>query len=404
MTENAPKPSSSPPPPPTARLASVDAYRGLVMFLMMAEVLHLSRVARAFPEVDFWGFLAHHQEHVEWVGCTLHDMIQPSFSFLVGVALPFSIASRLARGQSWFRLSAHAFWRAFALAALGIFLRSMGKPRTYYTFEDTLTQIGLGYGFLYLIGLRPRRDQWIALVVILVGYWGAFVLYTPDSGLDPSQTGVPADWPHQASGLAAHWNKNANLAWAFDRWFLNLFPREKPFAFNGGGYATLSFIPTLATMILGLIAGGVLRDQERGAANKVGLLSLYGLVALGLGWGLGELGLCPVVKRIWTPSWTLFSGGICFLMLAGWYVLVDLARLRPLAFPLIVIGMNSIAAYVMSWTVEGFIKENLYTHFGKDVFKVMGEGHEPLLEGGAILLVMWLVLFWMYRRRIFLRI
>lgn len=404
MNEKDLKTSPVPPPPPTARLASVDAYRGLVMFLLMAETLKLAKVAKAFPAVDLWGFLAHHQEHVEWVGCTLHDMIQPSFSFLVGVALPFSIAGRLSRGQSWFRLSAHAFWRAFALAALGIFLRSMGKGQTNFTFEDTLTQIGLGYGFLYLLGLRPTRDQWIALGVVLLGYWGAFALYTPESGLDPSQTGVPADWPNHASGLAAHWNKNANLAWAFDRWFLNLFPRPKPFTFNGGGYATLSFLPTLGTMILGLIAGGVLRDQDKRAASKLGLLVLYGLVGLGAGWGLGELGVCPVVKRIWTPSWTLFSGGICFLTLAGWYLLVDLARLRPLAFPLIVIGMNSIAAYVMTWTLEGFIRENLFTHFGKDVFQAMGEGYAPLLEGGAIVLVMWLVLFWMYRRRIFLRV
>ena len=75
----------------------MDTYRGLVMFLMMAEVLSLSRVARAMPENPFWRFLAHHQSHVAWIGCSLHDLIQPSFSFLVGVALPFSLASRTAR-------------------------------------------------------------------------------------------------------------------------------------------------------------------------------------------------------------------------------------------------------------------------------------------------------------------
>ncbi len=81
------------------RLVSLDAYRGLVMFLMMAEVLHLARVAAALPGSRFWQFLAHHQDHVPWVGCSLHDMIQPSFSFIVGVALPFSIASRLRAGS-----------------------------------------------------------------------------------------------------------------------------------------------------------------------------------------------------------------------------------------------------------------------------------------------------------------
>ena len=125
-----------------ARLTSIDAYRGFVMFLMMAEALHLAAVAKAHPESDLWQFLAHHQEHVAWVGCTLHDMIQPSFSFLVGVALPFSIASRRSRGQSALVMSTHAFWRAAILVFLGVFLRSIGKPSTNFTFEDTLTQIG----------------------------------------------------------------------------------------------------------------------------------------------------------------------------------------------------------------------------------------------------------------------
>ena len=145
--------TKSPKPAPT-RLASIDAYRGLVMFLMMAEVLQLGAVAKQVKSSQFWAFLAYHQTHVDWIGCSLHDLIQPSFSFLVGVALPFSIAGRLARGQSLPWMTVHAFWRAFLLIALGIFLRSAHSRHTNYTFEDTLTQIGLGYGFLFLLGLR----------------------------------------------------------------------------------------------------------------------------------------------------------------------------------------------------------------------------------------------------------
>src|SRR5438046_83543 len=148
--------------PPTAtatpaRLISLDAYRGLVMLLMMAEVLSLSRVAAAIPDSGIWKFLAHHQTHVDWIGCSLHDLIQPSFSFLVGVALPFSLASRSARGQSRTRMTLHACWRALVLVLLGVFLRSIGRPQTYWTFEDTLSQIGLGYVFLFLLGSRPAR-------------------------------------------------------------------------------------------------------------------------------------------------------------------------------------------------------------------------------------------------------
>ena len=250
-------PADSPP----SRIASVDTYRGAVMLLMMAEVLELAKVAKSFPDSATWKALAFHQSHVEWTGCSVHDMIQPSFSFLVGVALPFSLASRLRRGESLRFATLHAAWRAFVLIALGILLRSIGKKMTNYTFEDTLTQIGLGYFPLFLIGLAKPRVRWIALGVILVGYWLAFAAYNPPADFDYKSVGVPPDWSHLTTGFTAHWNKNSNLAWAFDRWFLNLFPRDRPFSHNGGGYATHSVLPPRATMLLGLIAGGWLQGK-----------------------------------------------------------------------------------------------------------------------------------------------
>src|SRR2546423_1327919 len=120
------------------RLGSIDAYRGLVMFLMMAEVLRLSHVSSKLPDSSFWKFLAFHQSHVPWAGCSLHDLIQPSFSFLVGVSLPFSLASRAAKGQSRLAMIGHAVWRGAVLVLLGVFLRSMGAKQTNWTFTDTL--------------------------------------------------------------------------------------------------------------------------------------------------------------------------------------------------------------------------------------------------------------------------
>jgi predicted acyltransferase len=390
--------------PGPGRLTSLDAYRGLVMFLMMAEVLNLGRVAASRPDSAFWKFLAYHQSHVEWIGCSLHDLIQPSFSFLVGVALPFSIANRAARGQSGLWMTWHALWRSILLVLLGVFLRSTGSSQTHWTFEDTLSQIGMGYLFLFLLGFRSMRDQWIAVGGILAGYWAAFALYPlPGPGFDYTKVGVESGWPHLLTGFAAHWNKNSNLAWAFDTGFLNLFPRQKPFAFNGGGYATLSFIPTLGTMILGLIAGGVLR-AERPAMAKVKWLTIAGMSFLAAGTVLGLLGVCPVVKRIWTPSWTVFSGGWCFLLLAGFYLVIDLAGRKTWAFPLVVIGMNSIAAYCIAHLFERFIGKNLVTHLGQGIFKIFGEAYEPLVHGAFVLFVMWLILLWMHRRKIFLRI
>ena len=268
---------------PSPRLASVDTYRGLVMFLMMAEVLRTWEVARALPESVFWSWLASAQTHVAWVGCSLHDLIQPSFSFLVGVALPFSIDRRTARGQTRKEMAAHTLWRALVLILLGIFLRSLGRPQTSWTFEDTLTQIGLGYPFLFLLGFHSRRVQWSAFAVIMFGYWAAWALYPlPDTTFDFAAVGVPPDWPHHASGFAAHWNKNANLGAAFDQWFLNLFPRATPFVANGGGYLTLNFIPTLGTMLLGLIAGGWLRSSLS-EGERVRRLMIAGVAGIVVG-------------------------------------------------------------------------------------------------------------------------
>lgn len=396
---------SSPPPvapTPVSRVASIDAYRGFVMFLMMAEVLHLGLMKKAFPDSEFCNIVAFNQSHVEWRGCSLHDLIQPSFSFLVGVALPFSIASRRARGQAGWVTYLHAIWRALVLIFLGIFLRSVGQKQTNFTFEDTLTQIGLGYVFLFALGHARVVWQWIALVVILVGYWSAFAFYPlPEPGFDYQAVhGLPEQ--DRPTGFAAHWDKNTNAAWAFDQWFLNLFPREKPFTHNGGGYATLSFIPTLGTMILGLIAGGWLRSPISTWA-KIGCFVAFGVAILGIGWVLDVTEICPSVKRIWTPSWVLFSGGCCFLLLALFATLLDTGLPGGWAFPLKVIGANSIVAYVGSHLIEGFVLQSFKTHFGADIFSRWAP-YTPLVSGFTLLAVYWLILFWMYRQRIFVRI
>jgi len=395
----APAPAQAP-----ARLASIDAYRGLVMFLMMAELLAFWKVSEALPESGFWKFLHHHQSHVEWVGCSLHDLIQPSFSFLVGVALPFSIASRLGRGQSAPLMFGHAIWRSLLLIFLGIFLRSIGRAQTNFTFEDTLTQIGLGYSFLFLLGFCSPRAQWGALALVLLGYWAAFALYPlPGPDFDWAKAGVASDWPHNLKGFAAHWNKNTNAAWAFDTWFMNLWPREKPFTNNGGGYSTLSFIPTLGTMILGLIAGRLLKSEVP-AGDKLKRLLILAVVGLASGWALSASGVCPSVKRIWTPAWTLFSGGWCFLLMAAFYWIADVLQIRGWAFPLIVIGMNSIAAYCMDGLFGGFIRSSLTTHLGEGFFRMFGQPYQALFLGATTLVALWLILLWMYRRKLFLKI
>lgn len=390
---------------PVSRIASVDIYRGFVMLLMMAEVLRLSNVAEALPDSYFWQTLAFHQSHVPWVWLSLHDMIQPSFTFLVGVVLPYSIASRKNKGASFESILLHTVKRSLILIFLGIFLRSMHSKQTYWTFEDTLTQIGLGYTFLVILSLYSRKIQIGALVFVLFSYWLAFTLYPlPGADFDYASAGVPANWEHNLSGFAAHWNKNTNFAWAFDQWFMNLFPRESPFLFNGGGYSTLSFIPTLGTMILGLLAGNILNSSIT-SKDKLKSFVFAGIILILIGLLLHVSGINPVVKRIWTPAWTIFSGGICFLFLAFFYRLIDMSDRKISAFALMVIGTNSIAAYVIAdGGMRGLINDSLFIHLGQNFDQIFGPAYATLVSGGLVLFLEWLILYWMYRKKIFIKI
>jgi heparan-alpha-glucosaminide N-acetyltransferase len=389
------------PAPP--RNVAVDAYRGFVMLLMMGEVMNFFKVWQAFPHSLFWRVLAFNQTHVEWSGMGLHDTIQPGFSFLVGVALPYSIASRTKKGQSFQHQLLHTVWRSVLLVFLGIFLRSTGSTQTNFTFEDTLTQIGLGYTFAFLLAHCRPRWQWTALGAILFGYWLAWALYpAPGANFNWAAVGVPANWPYNFTGFASHWNKNSNLGQAFDVWFLNLLPRPSRFLYNGGGYLTLSFIPTLGTILLGLRAG----EWFRAAAPKIPIRKFLvaAVVLAASALLLHFTGICPIVKRIWTPAWTLWSGGVCFFFLAAFSWVIDVKGYRRWAFPLIVVGMNSIAAYLLVHLWEDFIVANLHINFGYRLFQVFGLGLEPLMVGIAVMLIYWSILYWMYRRKIFLRI
>lgn len=389
-------------PAPQRRL-SIDVFRGMVMFLMLAEILHLFDLADAYPGVGLFEWLRFHTSHVEWEGCSLHDLIQPAFTFLVGVAMPFSIVSRIKREQSTRRLVLHAALRSVILIAIGIMLRSLDRDSTYFTFEDTLTQIGLGYFFVFLIALAPRWVHYASAGVIVVGFWLAFALGpAPPADFDYQAVGVPADWPHHYEGFASRWNLNSNLSWKVDVWFMNRFPREEPFRFNDGGYSTLSFVPTAATMLFGLIAGVWLRERSgRELIWRMLAFTLFGVLS---GWLLSVLGICPNVKKIWTPSFALYSGGLCM----GWLLLLhwacDVKQWTKWGFPFVVIGSNSILIYIMSWTIAEPIRDMLIRHLGEAPFAILGSSLVPFFTGGATLAILYYVLLWLYRRRAFVKI
>lgn len=350
-------------------------------------------MALRFSDSAVWRFLGAQFSHVAWQGLAFWDLIQPSFLFVVGVALPYSIASRRARGASGSQIALHVLWRALVLVLLGLLIASDGFKQTNFSFLDTLSQIGLAYPFAaLLVGKRPNV-QILVGSAILVAYWFAFYLYPlPSPGFDYASVGV-AQGGEPYRGLFAHWNKNTNFAWAFDRWFLNLFPRADEFHHSLKGLQTLNFFPSIVTMVCGVMAGELLRGPVS-PGGKLKRLSLAGLICFALGALFGAT-LCPIVKSIWTPSWTLFSAGIVLWLLAAFYWIVDMRGWKSPAFPLVVVGMNSTAMYCMLILFKPWLWKTMETHFG---------GQPWSLQFIAIVFILWLICFWMYRRRLFIRI
>jgi predicted acyltransferase len=428
--------------PKNDRILAVDAYRGFVMLAMASGGLGIATVAeKSFPENMFWQALAHQFSHVEWGGCTFWDLIQPSFMFMVGVAMPFSYTARKERGDSWWELAGHALLRALVLIILGVMLSSRGHSMTHFDFQNVLAQIGLGYFFVFLLLGLGRWIQFLAALAILGGTWWLFWQHPIMDASAVNEMGITSRWEYY-TGDAAHWNKNTNYAAHFDRWFLNLFPREKSFVEDRGGYHTLNFLPSMATMLFGVLAGSLLSSYRSSAGWKFMVLVMWGLAFLGIGVALDrtlipkqvpvikqetpvmEVGfqgrpfadpawsICPAVKRIWTPTWAVFSTGWTLLMLALFYGFTECAGFRWWAFPFAVVGMNSIVMYMLSQWTSGWILETLRLHFG-GLFTYLRETqhwywltgpYTPIAERCVVLLCLWLFVYWLYRQKAFLRI
>jgi predicted acyltransferase len=403
------QPAMAPDVLPPWRLVSLDTYRGLVMLLMASEGFGLAEVAKHFPESGVWREFARQSDHVRWQGCTVWDLIMPAFLFIVGVAVPFSLASRRRRGQGSVRILGHAIWRSIVLVLLGILIMSEGAARTNFNFINVLAQIGLGYWVVVLLAERGWRVQLAAIGLILVGDWLWFAIYPlPSAGFDFASVGQPAKWQHP-EGLAAHWDLNTNPAAAFDRWFLNLFPRGEPFRFREGGGTTPNFVPAMATMLIGVMAGGWLRSG-RGEGQIVRGLLVAGVALVIAGIALDpailpgvettRYSMCPIIKRLWTPSYVLYSGGWVMLAAAALYWIVDVLKWRWWTRPFVVVGMNSLVMYLLAAFLDGWMRRTLSTHVGFLFSGTFG----PMVESAAVLAVFWLVCWWLYRRRVFVRV
>jgi heparan-alpha-glucosaminide N-acetyltransferase len=391
------------------RLVSLDAFRGLIMLTLAGSGFGLLGLARnkleSDPESGLWNFIKFQTDHPEWlsnfnwVGVSYWDLIQPSFMFMVGVAMPFSYTKRLNHGDSYLKMLGHALARSVILILLGVFLESASAKETNWTFVGVLSQIGLGYLFVFLLMGRPAILQFLVGVAVLVGYWYWFIKF-PTSDV---------------STFAAHFAKNANAASDFDLKFLNWFPRSEPFKENSGGYATLNFIPSAVTMLMGVMSGELLLSDRR-PWRKVQILFAAGAMCMVLGLIAGNT-VCPIVKRIWTPSWVLFSGAYVLWILGAFYAVCDAGGFKRWTYLLAVLGANSILLYVMARLLPNWTADQLLIHFGRVHFELFGgkiafdyreamtlEPYKHVWRACSVMLVFWLLCAWLYRQKTFVRI
>ncbi len=411
------------------RLVSLDAMRGLIMCLLACNGLALAKTARKLgygPNVEVdsfvgqvWQFLSFHNSHPIWtsqfyyVGCSMWDLIQPAFMFMVGVAMPYSYAKRRQRGDSELNLTLHAAIRAFVLVAIGVYLQTRNSGlASNRLFTNVLSQIGLGYFFVFLLLGRSFKFQLAAGISVLLAYWYWLFQYPV---LELTQAAVDSIASlHVNETVGQHFALTGNGAADVDVKLLNwLFETKEPIAAHKAGYTTLNFIPSAVTILIGVFAGSLLKS-DRSATQKVTWLMLGGLIAMVLAV-VASVTVCPVVKKIWTPSWVLFSGAWVLWILALLYWIVDIRGFKRWTFPLVVVGMNSLAMYLMGMLFKGTINANLKTYLGKNLgdnkadhsgfVEAMFLGpYAPTLQSIGVFIVLWLICFYLYRNKLFFRV
>ncbi|MFK8110775.1 MAG: acyltransferase family protein [Rubripirellula sp.] len=359
------------------RVLSIDALRGFDMFWIIGG----SSVARALLESDdpeSWSSrFAEQFEHVAWEGFRFYDLIFPLFIFLVGCVLPYSLRKYAASPK---QVYGRIVRRGLLLVLLGFVVNgALQFDFANMRYAHVLQRIGIAYVFAAILYLHSSwRGQVAFAAGILLGYW-ALLAWVPAPG-----------------GVAGDYSMEGNLAGYLDRTYMPGIILEKYYGF-GDNEGFLSTIPAIATALLGLLAGTWLQSPSRPWV-KVFWLAVAGLASLFAGhvWGLSF----PVIKNLWTSSFVLVAGGWSLLLLSLFYTIVDILGFHRLAFFWVVIGMNAITIYVGQRIVNFHdVAEFFFGGFAG----LAGESAGLVLLVG-ILVVKWLLLWFLYRHRIFLRV
>jgi len=361
---------------PAGRLVSLDALRGFDMFWLIGFKATLLRVFW-LSDAPLARSLERQLEHPPWHGFTLWDLVFPLFLFIVGAALPFAMGRRLEQKSSKRSLYLHVAKRTLTLLLLGLIYNGLfAFDFAGLRYAGVLQRIGLCYFFasVALIHLGIR-GQAVTTGLILVGYWLLMTL-VPVPGFGAGQL-----------------TPEGNLAGYVDRLLLPGSFCCYPFGDQEG---LLSTLPAIATTLLGVLAGHWLRSRRSARRKGLGLL-LAGLAALagGLAWGL----VFPINKPLWTSSYVLYSGGWSLLLLALFYWVIDVLQWRRWAFPFVVIGMNAVTIYVLQ---ELFDFRLIYYPLLGWLADSLGEW-QRVYQAVCVFGLKWLLLFVLYKRRIFLK-
>jgi predicted acyltransferase len=374
----------------TDRLWSLDALRGFDMFWIIGGEELIRSLANLTGNPTFRELAIKHTDHPEWHGFTLYDCIFPLFMFIAGVAIPYSFASHIARGQGSAALHIRVIRRGILLILLGLVINGIlhfnftlhfdktveGARHLVTDFSDVrfpsvLGRIGIGYTFAALIVLHTRpRNQLLTAIGLLIGYWAA-LHFIPVPGFG-------------AGSLAP----GQNLGDYIDR---HLLP-GKLYRTIRDPEGLFSAIPSIATVLFGVMAGHWLRRGDVGGMAKTAGLAVAGalFVAAALAWDKSF----PLNKNLWTSSFVLMTSGISLLLLSVFYLLIDVWQIRAWAFFFVVIGVNALTVYVGQHLID-------FDALAKIVFD--HHMHDFLLENGGLFLK-WIVLFFLYKQRIFLRV
>jgi predicted acyltransferase len=357
------------------RLLSLDFFRGATMFLLIAEFTHLfSFLHDPSLEGSVIYTIAEQFHHHPWNGLRFWDLIQPYFMFIVGVAMPYSLASRLKRGQSKSQITRHAFQRAFLLLFLGWALYCIGPGRIEFRFQNVLAQLALTYILAFLVMKKPAWVQ-ILFSFLLIGltevlYRGFWVEGFNHAFIPNENFGTWLDLQYGGANLDGHW-----------------------VSFNA--------VPTTAHTIWGVLAGQLLMSQRK-AGQKLKILLLAGVIGVVVGYGLNPI--TPIIKRISTSSFVIVSGGWTFLTLAFSYWLIDIKKRQKWSMFLRVVGMNPLFIYLFAHVGGAVFIEAILHPFTFALFGWMGTLTASILTSAIVLFFLWYITQWLHKRKIYIRI